>query len=246
MRTIIYLTDNTLDERLATLCRRMLLKTAGDIPIVSVSQKPLDFGRNVCVGEIGRCWLSLYKQLLAGCEAADTEWVAVAEHDCLYTAEHLNYTPPDPSVFWYNNNRWLVQWGGNHPELNGMYSWWPGGLALSQLVCNRDLLRGCIAERVRFLEGGVDAGVFGKAEPGVVPSRAIRRVREYATSGQAGWLREYLDRYLTRYTHKTFRTRIPTLDIRHATNWTGPKRGTRRRYELPYWGRFADVIGAEE
>jgi hypothetical protein len=244
MRTIIYLTDNSLDEELANLCRRKLTEAAGDIPIVSVSQKPLDFGRNVCVGEIGRCWLSLYKQLLAGCEAIDEGWVVVAEHDCLYTSEHLNYTPDDAGVFWYNDNRWLVQWGGNHPELNGMYSWWPGKLALSQLVCDRVLLHRCIAERVWYLETGVNAGEFGKGEPGVVPIDVIRKARRRATNGSSAWLRGYLE-YLTYYKHATFKTRLPNLDIRHGTNFTGPKRGGKRRYSLSYWGRFADLLEAE-
>jgi hypothetical protein len=237
MRTIVYLTDNTLDEGLAEFCRRKLAEVAGRMPIVSVSQKPIDFGRNVCVGDIGRCWLSLYRQLLAGCEAVDTEWIVVAEHDCLYTAEHLNYVPHHDGVFHYNDNRWLVQWGGNHPELNGMYSWWPGSLALSQLISRRYLLLECMVERVKILEGGTSAKVFGKAEPGVVP-----RVTRYATSGRSMWLRDFLTEHLDKYEHKTFRTELPNLDIRHATNFTGPKRGKRRRYELPYWGRFEELI----
>jgi hypothetical protein len=236
-RAIIYLTDNSLDARIADLCRDKLAEAAGCLPIVSVSQRPLAFGHNICVGEIGRCWLSLYKQLLAGCEATTAEWVIVAEHDCLYTAEHLNYTPGDDGAFWYNDNRWLVQWGGNHPELNGMYSWWPGSLALSQLVCNRDLLCRCIEERVRFLEGGVGAGEFGKAEPGVVPLDVLRKARERARSGSAAYLRSFLE-YLTAYESKMFKTLLPNLDIRHSSNFTGPKRGSKRRYELPYWGRF--------
>jgi hypothetical protein len=239
MRTIIYLTDNSLDERIAELCRCKLADAAGSIPIVSVSQKPVTLGYNVCVGEIGRCWLSLYKQLLAGCEAAiGAEWVAVAEHDCLYTSEHLSYTPASRDVFWYNDNRWLVQWGGNHPELNGMYSWWSGSLALSQLVCDRELLRECIAERVKLLEGGVEPGEFGKGEPGITTDEALRKARKYATNGSAAYLRPFMNDYLTRYEHKTFRTKLPNLDIRHSTNFTGPKRGSKRRYELPYWGEF--------
>jgi hypothetical protein len=38
-------------------------------------------------------------------------------------------------------------------------------------------------------------------------------------------------------------TNIPNLDIRHGSNFTGPKRGKDRCYELLYWGKFDDVIG---
>lgn len=235
MRTIIYLTDNSLDPEIMALCQNSLVEAAGDIPIISVSQKPVKLGQNINMGNLGRCWLSLYKQLLMGARIAQTEWVVIAEHDCLYTPEHLNYTPESRDVFWYNDNRWLVQWGGNHPELNGMYSWWPGSLALSQLVCNRELLEECIAERVTILEGGNNARVFGKAEPGVA---------KWAKSGRPVWLRGFLAEHMDKYESRTFKTKLPNLDIRHATNFTGPKRGKRRRYDLPYWGKFEDVWAA--
>ena len=123
--TILYLTDNTLDPEIASACRVVLKREARDIPIVSVSQKPIDLGKNICVGEIGRNWISLYKQILAGLEAIETEFVVIAEHDCMYSHEHLSWTPPKDDRFYYNHNHWLVQWGGNHPEMNGMYSYWP-------------------------------------------------------------------------------------------------------------------------
>jgi hypothetical protein len=244
MKTIIYLTDNSLDGRIAALCRRKLLEVAEGRPIVSVSQRPVDLGRNVCLGEIGRSWLSLYRQLAAGCEAVGTDWVAVAEHDCLYTPEHLAYQPDDGGVFWYNDNRWLVQQGGNHPELNGMYSWWPGSLALSQLICRRDLLAACVGERLALLEAGGSPRLLGRAEPGVLSARDLARARRHARSGRAVWLRGYFEN-LTHYEHRTFKTRLPNLDIRHGSNFTGPKRGNRRRYELAYWGRWETVWSEE-
>ncbi len=244
MNTVINITDNSLDPQIADLCRRILVREAGDIPIVSVSQKPIDLGTNVCVGEIGRNWISLYKQLLAGVAAASTDWVVVAEHDCLYTNEHLSYQPEDSSVFHYNHNCWLVQWGGNHPELNGMYSYWPRRLALSQLICHKDLLRQSVEERLSILEHGgrMDRQFLGCGEPGVVSNRALRKAKEAAESGKPIQLQQYLKDYLQRYEHKSFGTINPNLDIRHGGNFTGPKRGKKRCYELPHWGRFEDVL----
>ncbi len=180
MNTIIVCTDNTLDEGIAALCRRILVREARGLPIVSVSQKPIDLGHNVCVGDIGRSWTSLYNQLLAGVEAAPTDWVVVAEHDCLYTHEHLSYEPGDPTVFWYNSNAWLVEGpGGNHPELFGMYSYWPHRLAMSQLICDKHLLRQSIEERLAILERGgtMDRQYLGCGEPGVVSERALQKAR---------------------------------------------------------------------
>lgn len=241
MNTIIYLTDNSLDEQLANRCRELLIREAKDIPIVSVSQKPIDLGLNVCVGEIGRSWFSLYKQLMTGLEHAQTEYVAIAEHDCIYSHEHLSWTPPTKDKFYYNYNHYLQEWGGNHPELKGLYSRWSRDRnALSQLVCSRELLLNHTKERLYLIEQGLGpARRFGEA--GAVPDK-IRKAAEIAVSGECKFLQPYLEDYLTKYSFAAFDTIVPNIDIRHGKNFTGPRRGKHRTYEIPYWGRFDELI----
>lgn len=241
--TVLYLTDGSLDPQIAEACRANLLREAEGMEIVSVSQEPLAFGRNVCVGRIGRSWLSLYTQLLRGLEAVNTETVTVAEHDVLYTREHLQWKPLRNDVFYYNTNCWLVQWGENHPELNGMYSYWPRRIALSQLVCHKDLLRRSTEEILRLLDMGlkVERGQRWYGEPGVV-SEKFRKAFVEAQSGRPTQLQAYLKEYVTMYRHDTFQTANPNVDIRHGSNFTGPKRGKKRTYTLPYWGEFKNVI----
>lgn len=245
MNTILYYTDNVLDEKIASTCRKYLVKEAKDIPIVSVSQKPIDLGTNICVGNIGSNWISLYKQLLLAAETAKTRYVVTAEHDCLYTHEHLSWTPPKDNVFYYNLNCWFVQWGGNHPELNGMYStYWKERLALSQLVCNRELLIDSIKERLKLLEGAdrLTKEMLGIGEFGVTTQRMIRKAEKAAKSGRPIQLQRYIKNYLEKNTSDTFTTINPNLDIRHDKNFTGAKRGKSRCYELPYWGDFNKII----
>ncbi len=239
MNTIIYLTDNTLDETLAEACRKHLSNAAREIPIVSVSQKPLSFGENICVGELGRSWMSLYAQLLAGLEATKTEAVVVAEHDCLYSPEHLSWTPPRADTFYYNHHHYLVQWGGNHPELNGMYSFWPGRNALSQMICAKSLALESTEEVMGLLKMGLQTkhglrwhGEFGTANTDFLKAALA------ASSGYPVQLQRYLKAYTTKYRSEAFETKVPNLDIRHGSNFTGPKRGGKRTYELPYWGKF--------
>lgn len=55
-------------------------------------------------------------------------------------------------------------------------------------------------------------------------------------------LQRYLKEYTTRYNSESFMTTLPNLDIRHSTNFTGPKRGKKRCYELTYWGSFKEII----
>lgn len=245
MKTIIYLTDNSLDEKLATRCRELLVKEAGDTPIISVSQKPIDLGTNICVGEIGRSWMSLYKQQLAGLKAAKTKYISIAEHDCLYTSEHFKWIPPKDDVFYYNQNCWFVQWGGNHPELNGMYSnYWGDRFALSQLVCSRDLLIASIEERMYLFENGLKS-IKNAGEPGVAKNTDMEKAYKLATSGVSCHLSGLMEAHLTKFSADKFATTNPNLDIRHGTNFTGPKRGKNRTYTLPYWGEFKNVMNQD-
>jgi hypothetical protein len=241
--TILYLTDNSVPAEIGDLCKRILLREAGDIPIVSVSQKPIDFGINVCVGEIGRSWMSLYTQILAGLAVIKTDNVVIAEHDCLYLHEHLSYQPINQGAFYYNFNHWLVEWHGHHPEIDGMYSYWPKRTALSQLVCTVDLLRQSTEEVMRLLNMGlkVDKGLHWYGEPGQT-SEQFRQAFVEASSGRPTQLQAYLKDYITKYQTEHFMTKQPNLDIRHGSNFTGPKRGNKRCYELEPWGKFAEVM----
>jgi len=242
--TIIHLTDNSLDEKIASRCREILVREAGENPIISVSQEPIELGTNICVGKIGRSWLSLYKQQLEGLHAATTEFIAIAEHDCMYTNEHFSWVPPRDDTFYYNVNCWLTQWGGNHPELNGMYSLWSRNRhALSQLIGSRTLLIASIEERLSLIDEGV--GVVRHAgEPGCIPDGFQRKAEKWAKSGASVQLQRYLGDYLKKYRSEDFKTANPNLDIRHGSNFTGAKRGKKRRYELPFWGDFKELMQA--
>ena len=184
--TLLYLTDNSLEPAIAEPCRRILLREAQGLPIVSVSQRPLDFGVNICVGEIGRSWMSIYRQILAGLEAVETEWLCMIEHDVLYTSEHLHYQPSDPDIFWYNGNHWLAQWHGNHPEMEGMYSYRPSRYACSQMICTKRQLKRSTQEIVDLIEMGmkINPGLRWYGEPGTVDAK-LWLASEQARSGQA-------------------------------------------------------------
>lgn len=137
--TVLYYTDSQLAEPLASACRKHLQQSASGYPIVSVSQKPLDFGRNICVGELGRSFENIYKQILAGLREVSTPYVALAEHDCLYTPEHWQHR--SPGKFAYNMNRWAM-----HTDM-GMFSWRNRG-CLSQLIVPTALLKKNIEGRL--------------------------------------------------------------------------------------------------
>lgn len=106
--TIIYYTDNKVSDLFADSIRWHLLSITGDIPIVSVSQKPIDLGENICVGEIGSSIYNCYRQVLIAARAAKTDYVIHCEDDTLYNTEHFAYRPA-LDTFAYNKSRWWVE-----------------------------------------------------------------------------------------------------------------------------------------
>ena len=239
MKTLIYCTDNQLDKDISNLCIRHLKKA--DYPIVSVSHEPMDLGTNICIGKHKRSWLMLYKQLKIGLETAKTKDIAITEHDCLYTDEHFSWEPERDDTFYYNENVCLVQWGTkSHPELNGMYSrFWRQRLALSQLICNRELLLESTSAKLKIVDKDSIKSIDHAGEPGITKIKAVHKCAE---SGRPIYLKKYLKDQLDKERYETFKTRIPNIDIRHDKNFTGPRRGRKRTYNIRYWGRFEDLI----
>jgi len=243
IKTIIYLTDNSLDEKVYITCRDWLYRAAGEHKIVSVSQKPIDIGTNVCVGEIGRSGLSIDLQMKAGLEKVDTKYVAIAEHDCLYTREHFDWEPTDDNYFWYNDNCWLVQYNNpKYPEWNGMYSHIGKRRVQSQLICTADKLREITEKKIAILSDSNWMELYPTGRIGEPGTNHLSRTRELLKREKVRHLWPQVKDYITKYGAKDFKTKLPNLDIRHGLNFTGPRRGKKRTFNLPYWGEFKEII----
>jgi hypothetical protein len=268
--SIVMYTDNSLDEKIAQLCRDHLVVAAQGKPIISVSQKPINLGINICIGETGRSHLSMYSQILRGVEAATTKYISLVEHDCLYSPEHFEWQPPKDDVFYYNLNVWFVKWG------SGEY-FYQRRRVLSQLICGRDVCIKAIQDKVWLLKHGymIRKGMSGACEFGV---REDRECFEQAAFCEADWLKthdikdiktepiqlqtvtqepgicderkEYrgvleqfkdLGKEVGVWKAETFRTEIPNLDIRHTSNFSKGRKPKTVVRELPYWGDFNEL-----
>jgi hypothetical protein len=220
--TVIYYTSNTLPEKVADRIRSQLLYASNGFPIISVSQRPLEFGENICVGEIGASTYNLYKQVLLGAKAAKTEYVALCEDDCLYPISHFTFRPR-PTDFAYNINRWQAwTW-----EKNPIFCW-RHRYGLHQLICPRDML-------VEYLEERFTKDCTEK------------EMNEHW--GEPGrWIH---DRYLgmERRSVSEWESVEPCIVFFHpySLNYklvgTRKGHGTKRAMELPLWGNAKDVIG---
>lgn len=245
-KTILYLTDNSLDGELAEKCRKLLLKVSCGLPIVSVSQEPLDFGINICVGKIGRSGISMDTQILEGLKIITTKWVSVAEHDCVYSEEHFQFIPPDDKFFWYNDSVWLAQLVHDRcPEYNGMYSYIKHRRVMSQLVCDRNLFMQATIDRLALMQDRdwVDHYPLGRiGEPGTTNQKHADKLVSRMERKNIVHLRKQLKEFVNGYGARDFNTKIPNLDLRHSSNFTGQRRGKRRRWELDPWGRLDQVL----
>lgn len=107
-RTIIYYSACTENPVFEQMIRDNLVKVAGDIPIISVTRKPIDLGTNICIGEKSVSYTNEWRQLLIGLKAAKTKFCMTAEADCLYPPSYFNFTPPVDDLMHYYDNLWLV------------------------------------------------------------------------------------------------------------------------------------------
>ena len=112
-RTIIYYTANTESPTFEQRIIDDLKKKAGDIPIISVSRKPIDLGTNICVGEKPVSYTSEWKQLLIGLKAAKTKYCIAAEADCMYPPEYFTLQPDEENMMYNYRNIWMV-WKRHH------------------------------------------------------------------------------------------------------------------------------------
>lgn len=109
-KTIIYYTANREQPDFEQKVIDGINSVKGDLPVISVSQKPLDFGTNICVGDVGHTYLNAFRQLLIGSKEATTEYVVMAESDCFYPPTgYFDYEPKDTDVI-YTYDKVYVVW----------------------------------------------------------------------------------------------------------------------------------------
>ena len=165
--TILYYTANRIDERFATRVRQHLHELVdGRARIISVSQKPIEFGDNICVGDIGYSAWVCYRQILVGAIAADTPFIACAEDDSLYTREHFDFRPATEAFYYNRGGRWILEDQGEpRPRFR-----WRDRTAMCGCIVSRDLLVSTLQARfAKFSEPitkTYDPRLKGWGEPG--------------------------------------------------------------------------------
>lgn len=227
--SIVYYTSNHAHQKFLDKTIDQLKKAAGnDVPIVSVSQVPMQLGMNICVGDIGRSHLNIYRQILWGCKMANTKYVAMAEDDILYSFEHFHSELPGEKGFLYDMAKVsLFTW--TEPP---MFSFRTNRRVINQLIADRKLLIEALEERFRRLE------TLLKTE---TEDEIIKRW------GDIGRYEERLG--VTVRKADEFYSRVPSIVFSHPEAFgyefnqgKRKKLGDLKIIELFDWGRAEDVL----
>ena len=227
--TIIYYTSNELDKTnpyFLSNTKECLLKAVGDLPILSVSHKPIALGTNICIGEVGRSHLKLYNQILIGCKAAKTKYVAMAEDDIFYSYQHFHSELPKGDYFLYDMNKWSVFTWTKPPQYT-----YRDRLVVNQLIAPRQYLIDALEERFARVRELLKT----KSEAEII-----------TVWGDPGRYERFLGVSPRKVEH--FFSSVPSIVFTHENafgylNHGSAKRlGNPRAFDIPYWNKVSDIM----
>lgn len=216
--TLVYYSACKISDFFANNIRYPLWKysTRKNVPIVSVTQKPIDFGENICVGDIGISVWNIYYQILLGAKSAKTKFIACCEDDSLYTSNHFSFRPREDE-FAYNVHRWNVQ--------SNLYYYRSNRPGMCMCVAPRDLM-------IQTLEIRLEK----------YPKELCANTKHIQYFGEPGRYESQLGLPIVKRFH--FTTRTPTLTFNHRPSYGGARRLLTTdvlKDELPYWGKSSDL-----
>ena len=219
--TIIYYTANHISDHFFQNTKDQLLRVVGSMPLISVSQKPMDLGKNVCVGDIGRNHVNIYKQVLRGAREADTKFVALAEDDVLYSHGHFNTRRPKKAPFLYNISKWSIFTWSDPPVFS-----YKNRLVINSLIADRKSLIEAISERLDKFGDNPKFNGYSWGEPGRKEKQLEITINET----------------------ERFYSEVPNIVFSHPDavgyGHLGKKKakGFPRLSQLPYWGMASDIV----
>lgn len=202
----------------AEYSRKVLLEAIGDLPLISVSRKPLDFGLNL-LDEEPKSLSNIYFQMLRACKEVKTKYIAIAEDDTLYPKEHFDWRPED-NEFYYDQNRFaLFTWG------TPMYHW-RNRKSNCSLIAPTALLIEALEERFAKWPDGTPEGITGEVGRGMVEKNLGLKRRKAKEVFSKVSLIQVNHEYGSEERQKTHRKSY----------------GPIRAYDIPHWGKAKELL----
>lgn len=219
-KQIVFYTDNQLNLKIAHAVQKKLKKVG--LPIISVSLKPMNFGKNINLS-LQRGYLTMAKQILAGLEASDAEIVFLCEHDVLYHPSHFDFIPSKTDVYYYNTNVWRLRLSDGH----SLYC--DDLKQLSGLCAYRETLIKHFKERIRRIENLITNNIIGHIEEGKIhevdDKKFNKGIREMGFEPGTHGRPERVDDLKA----ESWKSEFPNIDIRHDGNLT-PSRWNKEQF----------------
>jgi len=216
-KSIIFYSDNKIGEPIKSVVENLILES--DLPIVSTSLKPLDFGTNIVV-DGKRGYPTYVKQIRTALENSTSDFVFFCEHDVLYPKSHFDFTPPTNDIFYYNRNVWKWKFGSETAVTYDRM------LPLSCMCANRELALEHYIMREKAVLERIDE--FNSKEP----SLARRWGYEPGTKKKrrGGLTDDDFDTWVSEH---------PVIDIRHEGTFSPDKCTLESFKHLPInWGEI--------
>ena len=162
----------------------------------------------------------MFKQILAGIEASTADIIFTVEHDVLYAPAHFEFVPPERETFFYDQNKWMLNYETGHALFYH-------SMSTSMMCAYRGVLLEHYRKRVERVEReGRYSWRIGFEPGGHKPPRGIDN-----------------------FGRKVYFSKDPCIDLRHDKNLT-PSRWTQDQFrnkgnlhswteaeEIPFWGK---------
>ena len=211
---------------------KIMLEAIGNYPLITISRLSMDLPGIQLRQNEEQSHDKIYKLMLQGAKIAKTPYIAMVEDDMLYSRDHFELRPP-LDTFGYNWNRW------------SLFTWGEPTFSFKRRYCN-----GCsILPRLEMIDALEERFAKWKEIPHVL-------------NGELGF--EKVEKNLGVKVRKSMPmySKTPVVQIHHIYGTPGigkihlkqgdttdlearkvrKRMGMIRAYEVPHWGKSADLI----
>lgn len=198
--TILYYTSNKEGEEFEGRIKANILANSGGLPIISVSQLPIDLGQNIAIGDHGTSGFNMFRQVQIGLREVKTPFVISAEADCLYPPDYFQFIPEKLDVCYRNSNVYVMGQRKNY------FYHKPEGATHAQIIGTQFYLE----TLNKLFEGAPDWSVEEKNFPKERTHKEdfTDRIEYYATENPVVQIKTF--RSMRHYTHSE---RIPVYEL---------------------------------
>jgi len=105
---VVYVSSNREEPDFEWLVIQNIIDKKGDLPIFSVTQKPIPLKHNYCVGDVGTSGFNFCRQLQIAVKMAPVDYVVSCESDCLYPPDYFTFVPPKLNRVYRNTNNYVM------------------------------------------------------------------------------------------------------------------------------------------